>query len=143
MLQQPAGLIALQQVATQRTPTPCLQVVIYTQLLPFALYDKVVCLCAREVLTCAQTCVGTKPSKGFLLVPQLGKGLQAFHQAGVHERRLESYHLVFYERYNFVAVFCSGLVPGSLPVSDAARSFSIHNNNFVKNSKNFQIVSGR
>ena len=70
MLQQPAGLIALQQVATQRTQTPCLQVVIYMHLALSAHCDKVICLCAREVLTSrAQTFVRTQnPRKGFLLV---------------------------------------------------------------------------
>ena len=47
MLQQPAGLIALQQVAAQRTPTPCLQVVTYTQLAPSVHCDKVIFLCAE------------------------------------------------------------------------------------------------
>ena len=137
MLQQPAGLIALQQVATQRTPTPCQQVMIYTQLAPSAHSDKVISLCAREVLTsraktpCCESSNPQKPS-GFLLV--LIQPERAWS---------ESCHNFLMHGVAALQCFAVALCLAASPVSEAARSFSIHNNNFVRDSKNFQIISGR
>ena len=136
MLQQPAGMIALQQVTTQRTPTPCLQVVFYTLLVPSAHYDKVIYLCARQVLTSrAQTLWELKTLKGFL---SSSPGLLACTSAGW---KAATWSLM--NGITLLQCFAVALCLAASAVSDAARSFSIHNNNFVKDSKNFQIISGR